>query len=124
MVKNGLNGIGGLALTPRAPLQVTFRLPIAHPTVGTEEPALLPSLGSPESDTTERLSTILHQGTQLRCPSGHLCFINQIYGVSRQPKASEILELTHLVSSSRHKSSWDGQLFPSSELVLSTWKYV
>ena len=63
MVKNGLSGIGGLALTPRAPLQVTFRLPIAHPTVGTEEPVLLPSLGSPESDTTERLSTILHQGT-------------------------------------------------------------
>ena len=27
-------------------------------------------------------------------------FFNQIYGVSRQPKASEILELTHLVSSS------------------------
>ena len=53
MVKNGLNGIGGLALTPRAPLQVTFRLPIAHPTVGTEEPVLLPSLGSQESDTTE-----------------------------------------------------------------------
>ena len=50
-------------------------------------------------------------------------FFNQIYGVSRQPKASEILELTHLISSSRHKSSWDGQLFPSSELAFSTRKY-
>ena len=70
VVKNGLNSIGGLALTLLVPFHVTFWLPIAHLTTGTEEAAMLPSMGSQRVGHDWLNNNILQQGIQLRCPSG------------------------------------------------------